>query len=180
MDARICWSARKAAVGRAALVAAVLVAAMGAQLRSKNFIVETSDPNFAQQVSQAAEKFRHDLAIEWLGEPMPNWSQPCVMTVQAGPRLSPGGVTTFQFDQGEVFGWRMTVQGSAERVLDSVLPHEVTHMIFASHFRRPLPRWADEGGATSVEHASEKTNIIKCSTNSCAPAAASPSTRCSP
>ena len=29
-------------------------------------------------------------------------------------------------------------------------------MIFASYFRRPLPRWADEGGATSVEHISEK------------------------
>ena len=29
-------------------------------------------------------------------------------------------------------------------------------MVFASHFRQPLPRWADEGGATSVEHASEK------------------------
>jgi hypothetical protein len=50
----------------------------------------------------------------------------------------------------------MSIQGSAERVLDSVLPHEITHMIYASHFRRPLPRWADEGGATSVEHASER------------------------
>jgi hypothetical protein len=50
----------------------------------------------------------------------------------------------------------MNIQGSRERVLDSVLPHEITHMIFASHFRRPLPRWADEGGATSVEHVSEK------------------------
>ena len=50
----------------------------------------------------------------------------------------------------------MTIQGSAERVLDSVLPHEITHMVFASYFRRPLPRWADEGGATSVEHVSEK------------------------
>jgi hypothetical protein len=50
----------------------------------------------------------------------------------------------------------MTIQGSAERILDSVLPHEVTHMIYASHFRQPLPRWADEGGATSMEHFSEK------------------------
>src|SRR5581483_4454177 len=25
-----------------------------------------------------------------------------------------------------------------------------------SHFRRPLPRWADEGGCTTVEHASER------------------------
>jgi hypothetical protein len=29
-------------------------------------------------------------------------------------------------------------------------------MIFASRFRQPLPRWADEGGATTVEHASER------------------------
>jgi hypothetical protein len=77
------------------------------------------------------------------------------MTVHVGANLGAGGATTFIFDRGEVFGWRMTIQGSPERLLDSVLPHEVTHMIFASHFRQPLPRWADEGGATSVEHASE-------------------------
>jgi hypothetical protein len=29
-------------------------------------------------------------------------------------------------------------------------------MVFATHFRRPLPRWADEGGATSMECPSEK------------------------
>ncbi len=32
----------------------------------------------------------------------------------------------------------------------------MTHTIFASHFRRPLPRWADEGGCTTVEHESER------------------------
>ena len=64
---------------------------MGAQQRSANFIVETPDPNFAQQLAQAAEKYRHDLAIEWLGQAMPNWSQPCVMTVQVGPHLAPAG-----------------------------------------------------------------------------------------
>ncbi|MGH9198154.1 MAG: hypothetical protein ACRD1T_20775, partial [Acidimicrobiia bacterium] len=35
-------------------------------------------------------------------------------------------------------------------------PHEVTHTIFATHFGRPLPRWADEGACTTVEHDSEK------------------------
>ena len=49
----------------------------------------------------------------------------------------------------------MNIQGSRERVLDSVLPHEITHTIFASHFRQPLPRWADEGACTTVEHHSE-------------------------
>jgi hypothetical protein len=49
----------------------------------------------------------------------------------------------------------MSIQGSRERILDSVLPHEITHTIFASHFREPLPRWADEGACTTVEHHSE-------------------------
>jgi hypothetical protein len=129
---------------------------MGARHRSANFIVETPDPNLAAQIAQAAEQYRHDLAIEWLGQPMPNWSQPCPMTVSVGPNLGAGGATTFVFDRGEVFGWRMTIQGSPQRVLDSVLPHEITHMIYASHFRQPLPRWADEGGATTVENIAER------------------------
>jgi hypothetical protein len=135
---------------------AVLLVSMGAQQRSANFIVETPDPSFAQLVSQTAERYRHDLAIEWLGHAMPNWSQACEMVVQVGPQFGPSGVTQFSFLGGEVFGWHMTVQGSAQRILDSVLPHEITHMVYASHFRQPLPRWADEGGATSVEHVSEK------------------------
>jgi hypothetical protein len=60
------------------------------------------------------------------------------------------------FDRGEAYGWRMNIQGSLERVLDSVLPHEVTHTVFASHFRQPLPRWADEGACSTVEHDSER------------------------
>jgi hypothetical protein len=148
MDARIT---------RAAFVTVLLLVSMGARHRSANFIVETADPNMAAQFAEAAEKYRHDLAVEWLGQPMPNWSQPCPMTVMVGQNLGAGGATTFVFDRGEVFGWRMSIQGSQERVLDSVLPHEITHMIFASQFRRPLPRWADEGGATTVENISERS-----------------------
>lgn len=141
---------------RTALLAAVLMVSMGARFQSANFIVETPDPRLAAQIAQTAEHFRREMAVQWLGQAMPNWAQPCMMTVQVGPNLGAGGATTFIFDHGEVFGWRMTIQGSAERILDSVLPHEITHMVYASHFRRPLPRWADEGGATSTEHVSEK------------------------
>jgi hypothetical protein len=72
------------------------------------------------------------------------------------PHLGAGGATSFVFDRGEVFNWTMTIQGSEERILDSVLPHEITHTIFASYFRRPLPRWADEGACTTVEHPVER------------------------
>jgi hypothetical protein len=146
----------EARLKRFALLVALLLVSMGARHQSANYIVETADPRLAVQFAEAAEKYRHDLAVEWVGEAMPNWSQPCMMTVEVGPNLGAGGATTFVFDRGEVFGWKMNIQGSAERIFDSVLPHEITHMVFASHFRRPLPRWADEGGATSVECASEK------------------------
>lgn len=131
-------------------------ASMGAKHRTRNFVVETTDPRFAVQMAEAAEYYRRELALQWLGRELPDWRTPCPMTVQVGPNLGAGGATRFVFDRGEVFGWRMNIQGSAERLLDSVLPHEITHMILASHFRRPVPRWADEGAATSVESAVER------------------------
>ncbi len=110
----------------------------------------------AEQIGRAAEDYRRELATEWLGTEMRNWSQPCPITASVGDHLGAGGATSFVFEHGEVFGWRMTIQGSLERILDSVLPHEVTHTVFATHFRQPLPRWADEGACTTVEHDSEK------------------------
>ncbi len=139
---------------------AVLVAAlasMGASYRTDNFIVNAPTPEIAEQIGRAAEKYRHDLAVDWLGHEMANWGQPCPITVQVGDHLGAGGATSFVFEHGQVFGWRMTIQGSLVRILDSVLPHEVTHTVFATHFRRPLPRWADEGACTTVEHQSERS-----------------------
>jgi len=137
----------------------VLIAAiglMGASQRSANFVVSASTPEIAAKVCGAAETYRRDLAIQWLGTAMPNWAQPCPIEVHVAPHLGAGGATSFMFEHGEVYGWQMTIQGSLERVLDSVLPHEITHTVFATHFRRPLPRWADEGSCTTVEHPSEK------------------------
>jgi len=75
--------------------------------------------------------------------------------------MGAGGATTFNFQNGEVYGWKMDIQGSEERILDSVLPHEINHTIFACYFRRPLPRWADEGAASLIEHGSERLRLRK-------------------
>lgn len=144
----------EARVLRLVLVAAA-VCSTGANFRSPNFEVVAPNEEIARQVAETAERCREELAIAWLGKTLPRWYRPCRITVKVG-QLGAGGATTFAFDQGEVFGWRMTVQGSLERVLDSVIPHEVSHTIFATHFRRPLPRWADEGAASLVEHESEQ------------------------
>ena len=123
--------------------------------KTTNFVVSAPTPQLAKEIGDTAEVCRRQLAIEWLGEEMPPWSKPCPINAQVAPNLGAGGATSFVFDRGEVFGWQMNIQGSRERMLDSVLPHEVTHTIFASHFRQPLPRWADEGACTTVEHRSE-------------------------
>jgi len=140
--------------------AAAAIASTGATYQSPNFTVTAPTEEMAEQVAKHAEHYRRELAIEWLGHELPNWYAPCPVKVKVG-RMGAGGFTSFSFDRGssgemEVFGWNMVVQGSLERVLDSVIPHEVSHTILACHFRHPLPRWADEGAATLAEHESEK------------------------
>ena len=156
MEARF-GRAVKSAIFALILVVPHGLAAQGAAYRTANFTVDAPSAGLAQEVGDMAEYWRRQLAQQWLGKELPTWSEPCPIKVILRPGA--GGETSFVFDRGHVFGWRMQIQGSRERILDSVLPHEVTHTIFASHFRQPLPRWADEGACTTVEHASEVSKM---------------------
>jgi hypothetical protein len=138
------------------LLAASSSLAAGHSYSTANFVVSAPSDEFAKQVGETAERCRSQLARAWLGYELPRWYRPCTVTITAVGQVGAGGATTFTFANGQVFNWNMHVQGSAERILDSVIPHEVSHTIFASHFRRPLPRWADEGAASLVEHESEQ------------------------
>lgn len=125
-----------------------------ANFRTRNFLVEAPTPQLARQVGDAAERFRDELATYWTGSPLPPWPTPCPVRVVAGDNLAAQGVTTY--NPAPVRDFQMEVIGTPERILDSVLPHEVTHTVLATYFGRPLPRWADEGICTTVEHASER------------------------
>ena len=136
-----------------------------ARHRTRNFICYAKTGQLAREVCMEAERQREVLAIKWLGKTLPDWPQPCPIRItQCFPGKGAGGATTFGFhtvrrngrEEPAVGGFRMQVEGSRERILDSVIPHEVNHTIFASHFRRPLPRWADEGAATLTEFKSER------------------------
>ena len=127
MDARIM---------RAAILTTV-ACCLGASYRTTNFVVQAPDARFAQQVGDAAEMYRRDLAIEWLGHELPRWSQPCPITVLVGRHLGAGGATSFMFQDGSPFGWRMSIQGSACRVLDSVLLNAILLLIAGLVFNWP-------------------------------------------
>ena len=128
---------------------AVLLAVLGANIAAAqqyrfttdNFTVIAPDPTFAKQVGNEAERFRRELAIEWIGKELPQWSEKCPIQVTLAAHA--GGETSFAFmfnghQRGEPTGWDMKIFGTPERLLDSVLPHEITHTIFATHFRRPV------------------------------------------
>jgi hypothetical protein len=136
----------------------VLAAAplQAASFRTQNFIVNAPTPQVAQQFGQMAEQYRKQKAIEWLGQEMPAWPRPCPLEVV--PKLGgAGGATQFNYDfRGGYDIMKMEISGEMERMLHSVLPHEITHTIFAHYFRYPVPRWADEGGSVLSEDDRER------------------------
>lgn len=131
------------------------------QAVSTNFVATAPDRSLANRTVELAEFYRREMSLLWLGRELPAWNERCPILVEIAPHA--GGETKFTFHgppgSHQPTDWKMRVFGSPERILDSVLPHEVTHTVFASHFGQPLPRWADEGACTTVEHGSEREKI---------------------
>jgi len=125
-----------------------------------NFRVVNLPPSQAAVYDRAAEEAYTRLSSWWFGQPHPDLWRPTTgpfadrppvpMTIQLRQNQF-GGSTTFRINRGEVFGWRMTLTGSRERLLADVIPHEVGHVVFYAKFHRPLGRMLDEGAATIGE-----------------------------
>ncbi len=128
---------------------------MGASFRTANFVVDAPTPQIAQQIGQYAEHYRQEKAMLWLGREMPPWPEPCPLKVTV-QMSGAGGATSFAFDNGRILKQNMHIEGSLDRLLASVLPHEITHTVFAHYFRCPVPRWSDEGGAVLSEDDAER------------------------
>jgi hypothetical protein len=132
------------------------LASLGAQYRTKNFLVEAATPQLAESFGKWAEYYRTQKAIQWLGQEMPTWGRPCPLIIKDSYGGS-GGATSFAFaDNGSITSIDMRIEGTVERMIASVLPHEVTHTVLAYRFRVPVPRWADEGGAVLSEDTQER------------------------
>ena len=122
---------------------------------SKNFDVSGTSPIYCQEITRRAETHRASLAKLWLGKELPDWPKPCPVrvTISATPA---SGATTIAFDGGSGAPSQITLSGLYDRILNSVLPHEITHTVLATHFRQSIPRWADEGAAVLSEDEPER------------------------
>jgi hypothetical protein len=135
-----------------AVVCSFVSAAPAARtFRTKNFEVRAPRARLARQVARAAERYRKKVARLWLGKELPAWPSRCPVRVKLTEDCGGRSYTSFLFDEGRLVGQEMHLEGPAWMILRSVLPHEVTHAVLAHHFRRPLPRWADEGAAVLSE-----------------------------
>lgn len=140
--------------------------ATAATFTTANFIVTAPDDQLARVFGKRAEEFRKEKAQHWLGQEMPPWPKRCPLKVtitQGGA----GGATTFSFggdgSRQYVASQMMEIHGPVQQLLNSVLPHEITHTVLAHHFGRPVPRWADEGGSVLSENDEERLNHdIRC------------------
>ncbi len=147
----------------------VLLAPAGASAAtydSTNFSTEAPTAELAKKFGDMAEFYRKEKALEWTGREMPQWPRRCPLQVQI-TQGSAGGATTFTFGQSDgksvVTSIRMEIRGDAKQLLNSVLPHEVTHTVLANHFGRPVPRWADEGGSVLSENDEERfSHDVRC------------------
>jgi hypothetical protein len=146
-------------------IPSLLTAEAAAQGRAvtENFEVTAPTAELAKRFGDAAEKYRIEKANEWLGSEMPRWSKRCPLVVEITIGRT-GGATTFTFGRsGGVLSQEMKIFGDVPQLLNSVLPHEVTHTVLAHHFGQAVPRWADEGGSVLSENEKERLDHdIKC------------------
>ena len=145
-----------------ALLALIAVPAVGSaqeRFTTENFAVSAPTKALAKTFGEYAEKYRKEKAIDWLGAEMKPWPARCPLTVVVEPNRT-GGETTFSFVSSNgasvVGSQKMKIFGGVEQLLHSVLPHEVTHTVFAHHFGQAVPRWADEGGSVYSENDEER------------------------
>ncbi len=141
--------------------------ASAAEHRTRNFTVTAPTKELAKTFGEAAEKYREQKALEWLGTIMPDWPEPCPLKVDLRGSDG-GGATHFTFGQSgdgrsSVTSRRMEIFGGVEKLLKSVLPHEVTHTVLAHRYGRAVPRWADEGGSVLSENDEERfSHDVRC------------------
>jgi hypothetical protein len=115
----------------------------------------------AEEVLQTAERARTRVCRKWFGEAVGPWQPRCELNLypsgaayQAAtglPDRAPGFAQT-RHEGERVVSRQIDLRGDWPELLTALLPHEVTHIVFADQFgSRPLPSWASEGIAVLTE-----------------------------
>ncbi len=126
-----------------------------AEYQTQHFEVVADSVTVARDIGEAAEQSRTTLARSWLDRPLGDWNFRCRIEVECRDEDG-SGWTNYELLGGNVIRIGIEMQGSPDRLMDYVLPHEITHAILVTALGKTLPRWADEGAAMIAEAQSEQ------------------------
>lgn len=110
---------------------------------SANGNVLAPDQATAEAVLAKAEEYRRQVALEWLGEELPEGAGPVAIHVQFSVTEDTG--LTLAIDSPQRKFHRIWLITSRQQALGSTLHHEMVHAVLATRFPGLLPAWADEG-----------------------------------
>ena len=136
-------------------------------------------PEVAEKVVHVADWTRGEIQRKWFGKQSTDWTSKCDIYVynsaaeyiQNNKGVAPGtpGHSHIESDKQtyRVVCRRIHLHCESMHWLETVLPHETTHVVIASQFGGPqVPRWADEGIAVLSEPPSvldkHRWNLLKC------------------
>ena len=102
----------------------------------------------ARVVAGECEYQREQIAKQWLGQVLPNWTKPSKVVVTFGWGDGVGS-TALTFADAKT-GRRLAdieirVDGLTLESLEVILPREIAFTVLATHFGKPVPRWAGSG-----------------------------------
>ncbi len=132
-----------------------------------NFQIFHNDEALARKVAAKAEATRLAAIRRWTGaEPRGKWTPVCdiylyptaeIFSAETQQPPESPGFSTAGLSGGRVTARIVKLRADATKILEAVLPHEVTHIVLADLFpSQQIPRWADEGMAVLSEPESEQ------------------------
>lgn len=132
----------------------------GDTYRTTNFKVAAGpDRAYAQEIAEEAERQRRTLSAQWLGAasaPPVKEPIPIKYSLYGPGSRGGGGSTTYDVGPSGITNTRMSIQGDRESLLKNILPHEVLHTVLSGKLGAIIPRWADEGAASTNESSEEQ------------------------
>lgn len=128
-------------------------------------IFHKQDEAFAERVAGVAERTRLEMARKWFGSEAPVWTPRCELIVYptgddyrrmtgTRPFDSPGHahIHSDKDNEARIVARWLHMRLDVSHMLETVLPHETTHVVLAGRFGAfKVPRWADEGIAVLSE-----------------------------
>jgi hypothetical protein len=144
----------------AAILAATvpaIVEAAGVASNANFIVLITAKPSqeaaerFAQLVIERAERFRAEVAKEWLGEELSDGGIRTIISVNLSVSGN-SGLTWAKDDPARKFH-NVYLTTNPQKASGSILNHEIAHTVFATRFPHPrrLPPWAEEGIASRYD-----------------------------